>query len=162
MVMKNRNCFQLMAPGSISPTTTIYTLCALILAERNLIVEMNIPNALKDLFIEQSESFHSISVFRFSFQRNFINYCAYFLALLCGMNGFMVFLNDRAIHDILSWQRLDIGCYEYFDGTLDEPQNALRHKRSANMLSGNCSDHMTGLAMAAFALFAKTSTELNI
>lgn len=54
--MKNRNCFQLMAPGTMSSATTIYTLCALILAERNLIVDMNVPNALKDLFIEQSES----------------------------------------------------------------------------------------------------------
>lgn len=73
----------------------------------------------------------------------------------------MSFLDDRSILDILSWQRLDIGCYEYFDGTLDAPKNDLRHKRSANILNGNCSDHMTGLAMAAFALFAKTATELK-
>lgn len=158
MVMKNRNCFQLMAPGSMSPATTIYTLCALILAERNLIVEMNIPNALKDLFIEQSDLFIQF----YSPRRQFTKYLRIFSALLCGLNGFMVFLDDRAILDILSWQRLDIGCYEYFEGTLDEPKNSLRHKRTANILNGNCSDHMTGLAMAAFALFAKTAAELKI
>lgn len=62
MVMKNRNCLQLMAPGTMSLASTIYTLCALILAERNLIVEMNVPNALKDLFIEQSESHSTILI----------------------------------------------------------------------------------------------------
>lgn len=142
----------------MSPSTTIYTLCALILAERNLIVEMNVPNALKDLFIEQSNS----NLFNFYLFSRILSYPYVFPALLCGLNGFMVFLNERAVLDILSWQRMDIGCYEYFDGTLDEPQNGLRHKRSASALNGNCSDHMTGLAMAAFALFAKTATELQI
>lgn len=59
MVMKNRNCFQLMAPATMSPAATMYELCALILAERNLILEMSTPNALKDLFIEQSNLFHN-------------------------------------------------------------------------------------------------------
>lgn len=138
--------------------TTMYTLCALILAERNLIVEMNVPNALKDLFIEQSESHSTALIFGGAISQISTHL---FSALLCGLNGFMAFLDDRTILDILSWQRLDIGCYEYFEGTLDASKNDLRHKRSANILTNNCSDHMTGLAMAAFALFAKTATELN-
>lgn len=55
MVMKIQNCTQLIASGANSIETSISTLCSLILAERNIIGQMNYPNALKDLFIEQSE-----------------------------------------------------------------------------------------------------------
>lgn len=82
----------------------------------------------------------------------------YFSAVLCGLNGFAAFLDENSIQLILSWQRTDIGCYEYFDGTLDAPQNKTKKtKRNANRLDDNCSDHMTGLAMAAFGLFARVA-----
>lgn len=54
MVLKYRNCGHSLPAESVALDFHIYTLCALIWHERNLIVEMNTPNALKDLFIEQS------------------------------------------------------------------------------------------------------------
>lgn len=59
---------------------------------------------------------------------------------------------------------MDSGCYIYYDGSLDslkdEPTTG-KKKRDAQQLNGNCSDHMTGLAAAAFGLFAKIANEFN-
>lgn len=84
-----------------------------------------------------------------------------FSAVLCGLNGFAVFLEENVINEIISWQSLDTGCYEYYDGSLDIQSANIKQKRSAIHLSGNCSDHMTGLAIAAFGLFAKVANQIQ-
>lgn len=55
MLMRYRNCGQCLPANGMSLDYIIYTLCALIQHERNLIIEMDIPNALRDLFLEQSK-----------------------------------------------------------------------------------------------------------
>lgn len=85
-----------------------------------------------------------------------------FPAFLCGLSGFVTFLDEQVISEIVQWQVPETGCYEYFDGDLDEENEetvSVKRKRNAVLLSGNCSDHMTGLAAAAFGLFVKISTE---
>lgn len=54
MLAKYRNCGSCLPVGGISHDFMIYTLCAAVWHERNLIVRMDIPNQLKDLLIEQS------------------------------------------------------------------------------------------------------------
>lgn len=68
------------------------------------------------------------------------------------MNGFMEFLDQRVVQSILSWERNDVDCYEYFDSNRNR-----KTKKSANRLTDNCSDHMTGLVIAAVGLFIKTA-----
>lgn len=109
-------------------------------------------------------------------------------ALLCGLNGFTVFLEPNWIGEIASWQNKITGCYEYFgtdddngnDQQLREPSDQrqqrkqanhrrhgqgqeqerqtsnkrIRQQRSVQQLDDKCSDHMSGLAAAAFGLFA--------
>lgn len=55
--MRYRNCGQSLPANGMSLDYIIYKLCALIQHERSLIIEMdnNIPNALRDLFLEQSK-----------------------------------------------------------------------------------------------------------
>lgn len=82
---------------------------------------------------------------------------------MCGISGFATFLDEQVVKDIVQWQVVDIGCYEYFDGTLDLPMKTdttnVKRKRDAVQLNGNCSDHMTGLAAASFGLFAKITAD---
>lgn len=58
MLVKYRMCGQCLPADAMSLDFIIHTLCAMIWHERNLIIEMNIPNATKDLFLEQSKVFH--------------------------------------------------------------------------------------------------------
>lgn len=55
MLMRYRNCGHCLPAAGLSLDYIIYTLCALIQHERNLIIEMDTPNALRDLFVEQSK-----------------------------------------------------------------------------------------------------------
>lgn len=68
------------------------------------------------------------------------------LALLCGLNGFTIFLESNWIVEIATWQNNRTGCYEFID-------NQERKKRSITKQDDKCSDHMSGLAAAAFGLF---------
>lgn len=74
------------------------------------------------------------------------------------MSGYVTFIDEFDAKKIGQWQITDTGCFEYFDGSLstDVTPNG-KAKRSANHLKGNCSDHLTGLAAAAFGLFAKVT-----
>lgn len=84
------------------------------------------------------------------------------IALLCGLNGYASFLDENVVKEIVEWQ-VELGCYEYFEGSLDIPTTtelpAKKQKRDAIKLNGNCSDHMTGLAAATFGLFAKLTNQ---
>lgn len=55
MLAKYRLCGNCLPVDGMSLDFMIYTLCAMIWHERNLIIEMKIPNATKDLFLEQSK-----------------------------------------------------------------------------------------------------------
>lgn len=55
LVAKYRNCGSCLPVDGMSIDFMIYTLCAMVWHERNLIIEMNIPNQLKDLLLEQSK-----------------------------------------------------------------------------------------------------------
>lgn len=79
------------------------------------------------------------------------------------MNGFVAFVDEHVVSEIVKWQSIDFGCYEYYDGSLDTPPTTIpaKSKRNAHKLNGNCSDHMTGLAVAAFGLFAKLANILE-
>lgn len=83
------------------------------------------------------------------------------LALLCGMSGYLSFIDEFIATRIGQWQIADSGCFAYFEGTLSSDdvsaKTERKFKREANRLNGNCSDHMTGLAAAAYGLFAKIS-----
>lgn len=63
MLMRYRNCGQCLPANGMSLDYIIYTLCALIQHERNLIIEMDIPDALRDLFLEQSKIGRHIGLF---------------------------------------------------------------------------------------------------
>lgn len=54
MVMKQGNYSQCL-PLNQSIEATIHLLCAFIWNERNIIIALNTPNILRDLFIEQSK-----------------------------------------------------------------------------------------------------------
>lgn len=65
---------------------------------------------------------------------------------------------------------MESGCYAYYDGSLDlirgnESRKITtkkqKQKRDVEQLDGNCSDHMSGLAAAAFGLFVKITYFLN-
>lgn len=94
------------------------------------------------------------------------NYAIYvsifFPALLCGLNGYITFIDENIAIKTVQWQVSESGCYEYFDGTLPTDNTDMRMtKRSADALQGNCSDHMTGLAAATFGLFAKLTEQFE-
>lgn len=55
MILANLNCTELTAPDDVPPAARIYDLCAQILVEWDVVARMGFPNALKDLFIEQSK-----------------------------------------------------------------------------------------------------------
>lgn len=75
------------------------------------------------------------------------------------MSGYLTFIDEFIANKMGQWQIKigpDSGCFEYFDGNLSTDVSAkMKMKRDANHLTGNCSDHMTGLAAAAYGLFAK-------
>lgn len=83
------------------------------------------------------------------------------IALLCGLNGYTIFLEENWIGEIVSWQNRSTGCYEYYDVVADEHQHEDHQrqrrrcrKRNVLQLDDKCSDHMSGLAVAALGLFA--------
>ncbi|XP_031619296.1 UPF0764 protein C16orf89 homolog [Contarinia nasturtii] len=140
LVAKYRDCDSCLPVNGISIDFMIYTLCAMVWHERNLIIEMDIPNQLKDLLLEQT--------------------------LLCGLNGYGAFIDENTAKDIVQWQNIESGCFEYFDGSLSNGSDDLSTKkivkRFAAPLKDNCSDHMTGLAAAAFGLFATICTTFQV
>lgn len=89
-----------------------------------------------------------------------------FAAFLCAHNGFAEFYAKPLINEILSWQKTDISCYA-FDvfGPDTDPLNwkqrfetdkkNKRNRRSALQLKHNCSDHMSGLALATLTQYLK-------
>lgn len=79
------------------------------------------------------------------------------------MNGYMSFIDEFIAKKTGQWQIPDIGCFAYYDGILskDDVSAKKRFKRDANRLNGNCSDHMTGLAAAAYGLFAKITIHFH-
>lgn len=93
---------------------------------------------------------------------NYAIYVSIFSALLCGLNGYITFIDENIAIKTVQWQVSESGCYEYFDGTLPTNNTEMRMtKRSADALQGNCSDHMTGLAAATFGLFAKLTEQFE-
>lgn len=56
--MKFRNCTSSLSPDAVSFEYIIRMLCTNIWHERNLIIDFGLPNALKDLFLEQSKCVH--------------------------------------------------------------------------------------------------------
>lgn len=88
------------------------------------------------------------------------------LALLCGMSGYLTFIDEMIAKQIDQWQIKTgphSGCFEYFDGLLSTDVTSKKKlKRDANHLTSNCSDHMTGLAAAAYGLFAKITIHFYV
>lgn len=56
--MKYHGCGSCLPVTGMSLDFMIYTLCSMVWHERNLIIEMNTPNQLKDLLLEQSKYRH--------------------------------------------------------------------------------------------------------
>lgn len=54
MLVKYRNCGSCIPVDGMSLDYMIYVTCAMVWHERNLIIEMDIPNQLRDLLLEQS------------------------------------------------------------------------------------------------------------
>lgn len=86
-----------------------------------------------------------------------------FVAFLCAHNGFAEFHSKPLINEILRWQHTYSGCY-VFDvyGADTDPLNwkqstpsvrNIRRRRAAVKLRNNCSDHMSGLALATLTQF---------
>lgn len=63
------------------------------------------------------------------------------------MEGFEEFLTDHYLKTILTWQTSQ-GC---FKDTPKSPKNKLQ-ARSANIIAFNCTDHATGLGIAAMSI----------
>lgn len=83
------------------------------------------------------------------------------LAFLCAFNGFAEFYTESTVRAILGWQKAESGCFA-FDvyGRDTDPlywpkEEGQRMRRSALQLADNCSDHMSGLALAAMTQFLK-------
>lgn len=55
MLVKYRDCGSCLPVNGMSLDFMIYSLCSMVWHERNLIIEMDVPNQLKDLLMEQSE-----------------------------------------------------------------------------------------------------------
>lgn len=137
MLVKYRNCDSYIPVDGTSLDYMIYVTCALIWHERNLIIEMDIPKQLRDLFLEQS---NPSRIGKWQNVYPFLN----FLALLCGMNGYAAFTDEILAREVVEWQAVESGCYEYFDGTLPV-DSGKKLKRHAVSLKDNCSDHATGM-----------------
>lgn len=74
------------------------------------------------------------------------------------MNGYIAFTDEFLAKEIVQWQVVVSGCFEYFDGdSLSDNASMGKVKRYAVSLKDNCSDHMTGLAAATFGLFSTIS-----
>ncbi|KAJ8959046.1 hypothetical protein NQ318_022301 [Aromia moschata] len=63
--------------------------------------------------------------------------------VLCGLEGYAEFLDQRWLNEILSWQN-PFGCYESMQRNVT--------KRTTFTIDFGCSDHTTGLAAAVLAL----------
>lgn len=100
---------------------------------------MQFPMEMRDLLIEQGMYVDNIYL---------SNICSNpsFTVFLCGLCGYAEFLEKHWLLNILAWQHHPSGCYKYYSPTI---------KRSANRLKDNCSDHMSGLAIAALSQFLK-------
>lgn len=89
-------------------------------------------------------------------------FCFCLLALLCGMSGYAAFIDEYTSLDILRWQVIESGCFQYYDdGLFNNNTNSEKIKRTATFSEDNCSDHMTGLGAAIFGLFAKISNDFQ-
>lgn len=95
------------------------------------------------------------------------HYMLYLIAVfLCGLNGFAEFQQPSWQRHIISWQQPQTGCYEYVTYSNETDPllwrrgggiGAARKRRSVRKLPDNCSDHMSGLAMATLIQFLKCS-----
>lgn len=155
IVMKYHDCSQCLPVNEMSPDFMIYSLCSMIWHERNLVMQMRIPRQLKDLFLEQSTivKINKLHLINWHF-----NEYSFFVALLCGISGYTAFIDESIATKIVQWQ-LDNGCFEYFDGVLQDAD--FEGRKSKRRVDETCSDHMTGLAAAAFGLFAKITLQLH-
>lgn len=74
----------------------------------------------------------------------------------CGYIGIAEFLEEKYIQNLILWQNKKIGCYNYFSVNNDSRDNK-RMRRNAIKLPDNCSDHMSGVALATHSLIIKYS-----
>lgn len=105
MVMKFRNCSQSISSASVPLNYTIYKLCSFIWHERNLIDEMQIPNALKDLYLEQSKPlrarFCTTSVLRWYNWNNY--FVCVFFCCCCGFQHCFAVWMDSSLLLMSMW-----------------------------------------------------------
>lgn len=106
MVMKFRNCSQSISPASVPLSYTIYKLCSFIWHERNLIDEMQIPNALKDLYLEQSKplrkSFCTTPVIDAMMQLK-QSFCVFSSSSFCGFQHCFAVWMDSLLLSMSMW-----------------------------------------------------------
>lgn len=82
----------------------------------------------------------------------------YFAVFLCSFCGFPEFLQEKWIQNILSWQSTEYGCYQFILDMIDDPGKI---KRNAIQLENECSDHMSGLALALMGAVIQFSIKTN-
>ncbi|CAK6444717.1 unnamed protein product, partial [Pipistrellus nathusii] len=81
--------------------------------------------------------------------------------MLCGISGFFDFYKLRWLEAILSWQKLQEGCFgrpdtedEGFSNAIQHQQHAPRRvKRREKLFADGCSSHNTAMAVAALGGF---------
>lgn len=67
---------------------------------------------------------------------------------MCGSEGYTEFLNEMWSRKIMQWQTIE-GCYQM--QSENRSNNSVK-ERSANIIAFGCTDHTTGLGVAALAL----------
>ncbi|XP_043463011.1 UPF0764 protein C16orf89 homolog isoform X2 [Leptopilina heterotoma] len=78
--------------------------------------------------------------------------------LLCGTQGYLEFLHNQWLNNILSWQKPS-GCYDAFS---KKYKHKSRKRRYSNKIDFGCEDHTTGLGVGSIALFIRHYIENNI
>lgn len=119
MLVKYRECGQCLPADGMSLDFMIYNLCAMIWHERNLIIEMNTPNATKDLFLEQSKCLAFVGSKKYydcgvdTYRHTLRNLHFIFSALLCGFSGYVGFLDENIVIETVKSKKFEFNIINY-------------------------------------------------
>ncbi|XP_008214331.2 UPF0764 protein C16orf89 homolog [Nasonia vitripennis] len=113
----------------------VYEFCSLILQDLVNLEAMEFPHVGKDLALEQ--------------------------IFLCGLEGYLDFLNEHYEQLLLDWQHPS-GCYSGIGHSVNYNWAKTRVRRSGGFTDFGCVNHATGLGAAALALFIRKDIELMV
>ncbi|XP_012269488.2 UPF0764 protein C16orf89 homolog [Athalia rosae] len=80
--------------------------------------------------------------------------------ILCGMNGYLEFANDRYADLILSWQN-SAGCFSSVGFSENDEVRQRRSKRESEGMDFGCDNHATSVGAASLALLIRQYVETS-